>query len=72
MKWATIIAIGILCSGLIMVVADFLVKKPPCIDTYPPRSCAVIIPWLTVLGSTAIVLGALLIVKIGTRRAGHL
>ncbi len=69
MRRATIIAIGILCSGLIMVVADFSVKKPPCIDTYPPRSCAMIIPWLTILRSAAIVLGALLMVGIGTRRA---
>jgi hypothetical protein len=45
------------------------VKKPPCIDTYPPRSCAMIIPWLTILGSAAIILGALLMVGIGTRRA---
>jgi len=39
------------------------------IDTYPPISRAMIIPWLTILGSAAMVLGALLMVGIGTRRA---
>ena len=68
MRRGMIIAFGIFCSGWIMVIADFLVKEPPCIDTYPPRACLMIIPWLTILGSVAIALGALLMVRIGTGR----
>ena len=68
MRWGIIIAFGIFCLGWIMVIADFLMKEPPCIDTYPPRACLMIIPWLTIIGIVAIVLGALFMVRIGTGR----